>query len=172
VSLLSRLRAEFRQLGHHRTFRIPPPVWDESAHERLARLLTEAGFAAAPEPLPALDEKALVTAATNLWRAERRLATQRQDPGSRQAGRYLRTTRTALAEAGLVVQDHDGEAFHSGRSIEVLLFRDDPSLTVETVLETVRPSIYLLERHIQMAQVIVGCPSRPSPPNPVRNDHA
>ncbi|MEV4088660.1 hypothetical protein AB0J43_51210, partial [Nonomuraea fuscirosea] len=86
----------------------------------------------------------------------------------RQTARHLRTTRAALAEAGLVLQDHDGEAFHSGRSIEVLLFQDDPSLSAETVLETVRPSIYLRERHIQLGQVIVGRPTRED----LRNGHA
>ncbi|MEV4471074.1 hypothetical protein AB0K12_17850 [Nonomuraea sp. NPDC049419] len=167
MRLLPRLREEFRQRRHHRAFRIPPPLWDETVQDLLDRLLA-ASDPAAPEPASPLDEKALATAATNLWRAERKLAQQGKDATSRQAGRYLRTTRGALSDAGLVVQDHDGETFHSGRAIEVLLFQDDPSLSVETVLETVRPSIYLGDRHIQMGQVIVGCPPR----DHVRNEYA
>ncbi|MFC4009978.1 hypothetical protein ACFOY2_22305 [Nonomuraea purpurea] len=188
--LLSRMREELRQRRHHRSFRIPPPSWDDEVTEQLERLLATAATHTEPvpppdekapaatraEPVPPLDEKALAAAATNLWRAERRLARKDEDSPakSRQAGRFLRTTRGALAEAGLVVQDHDGEQFHSGRSLEVLLFQDDPSLATETVLETVRPSIYLQDRHIQMGQVIVGCPPQPSPDSDddVRNDHA
>ncbi|NJP97224.1 hypothetical protein HCN51_48710 [Nonomuraea sp. FMUSA5-5] len=184
----------FRELRHHPAFRVPPPEWAEPVQEQLAALLAaldppqkatpdgsgapdgsgtpdENAAQGGSERMPATaadNDKALATAATNLWRAERKLATRGKDATSRQAGRYLRTTRQALAEAGLVVQDHDGEAFHSGRSIEVLLFQDDPSLTEETVLETVRPSIYLRDRHIQMGQVIVGCPPR----DHVRNEHA
>ena len=77
---------------------------------------------------------------------------------SRQAGRYLRTA-AALTDAGLVVQEHEGDVFHPGRSLEVLVFEEDPALSVETVLETVRPSIYYRDRRIQMGQVIVGRPT-------------
>ena len=62
------------------------------------------------------------------------------------------------SDQGLLVQDHEGDTFHPGRSVEVLVYEDDPSLTVETVLETVRPSIYYRDRRIQMGQVIVGQP--------------
>ncbi|TDD54110.1 hypothetical protein E1286_06310 [Nonomuraea terrae] len=171
--LLSRMREDLRQRRHHRSFRIPPPDWDEELVEHVERLL--ATIVPPEEPPPPLDEKALAAAATSLWRAERRLTKQDDDSPakSRQAGRFVRTTRTALAEAGLVVQDHDGEQFHPGRALEVLLFQEDPSLDTETVLETVQPSIYLNDRHIQMGQVIVGCPPQPSsgPDDHVRNDH-
>ncbi|MFF2185364.1 hypothetical protein [Streptomyces sp. NPDC058155] len=107
-----------------------------------------------------LDAKALADAATNLWRAQRRLTRQGEAASSRsrQTGRYLRSCREALDDAGLLVQEHEGDAFHTGRSLEALTFQEDPSLTAETVLETIRPTIYLHGRRIQMGQVIVGCP--------------
>ncbi|MFD9948141.1 hypothetical protein ACFWYW_57085 [Nonomuraea sp. NPDC059023] len=170
--LLSRIRAELGQRGHHRAFRIPAPAWEDE----LGRLLAAATTNASPPDEKAPDEKALAAAATNLWRAERRLARRDEKPttATHQAGRYVRATRSLLAEAGLVVQDHDGEPFHSGLALEVMLFQDDPSLTAETILETVRPSIYLMDRHIQMGQVIVGCPLPPSidRDDDVRNPHA
>lgn len=173
----TRLGEELRQRRHHRAFRIGPPEFGAPAREDLERLLAAvsavssdpAGPAgpAGPgedvrdEPGPVLDEKALADAATSLWRAQRRLARDGEKPSerSRQTGRLLRACRTALTDAGLVVQDHDGDAFHSGRSLEVLVFQDDPSLTAETVLETVRPTVYLRDRRIRMGQVIVGRPS-------------
>ncbi|MFD6987998.1 hypothetical protein [Streptomyces sp. NPDC059943] len=111
-----------------------------------------------------LDAKALADAATNLWRAQRRLTRQGEAASSRsrQTGRYLRSCREALDDAGLLVQEHEGDAFHTGRSLEALTFQEDPSLTDETVLETIRPTIYLHGRRIQMGQVIVGCPPAPA----------
>jgi len=43
----------------------------------------------------------------------------------------------------------------------VLAYQDDQSLRVEIVQETVRPSVYLAGRRIQMGQVIVGSPAAP-----------
>ncbi|GGK22617.1 hypothetical protein GCM10011583_63200 [Streptomyces camponoticapitis] len=121
------------------------------------------GESADPVGVP-LDAKALADAATNLWRAQRRLNRQGEaaTSRSRQTSRYLRSCREALDEAGLLVQEHEGDAFHTGLSLEALTFQDDPSLTAETVLETIRPTIYLNGRRIQMGQVIVGCPPAPS----------
>lgn len=119
-----------------------------------------------------LEEKALAEAATNLWRAQRRLTRQGEEAStrSRQTGRYLRSCREALDDAGLLVQEHEGDAFHAGRSLEALAFEDDPSLEADTVRETIRPTIYLHGRRIQMGQVIVGCPPKspksPEPPEP------
>lgn len=182
---LSRLRADLRQRRHHRAFRIAPLPWDEPSREELERLLagvtavaasvvpTEAGIGDDPQPAPPedrLDEKALADAATNLWRAQRRLSRQGEEAStrSRQTGRYLRSCREALDDAGLLVQEHEGDAFHAGRSLEALAFEDDPSLTADTVRETIRPTIYLHGRRIQMGQVIVGCPPKPAtPPTPL-----
>ncbi|MEV8404458.1 hypothetical protein AB0R12_01260 [Streptomyces niveus] len=167
---LSRLREDLQQRRHHRAFRIAPLPSDEPSREELARLLasvaasvTEPGVEQqAPVESP-LEEKALAEAATNLWRAQRRLTRQGEEAStrSRQTGRYLRSCREALDDAGLLVQEHEGDAFHAGRSLEALAFEDDPSLEADTVRETIRPTIYLHGRRIQMGQVIVGCPPKP-----------
>ncbi|WP_405614800.1 hypothetical protein [Streptomyces sp. NBC_01508] len=184
---LSRLRDDLRQRRHHRAFRIAPLPWDEPSREELERLLasvtatvaasasvaavdtaTESGAGGEPELTASeesLDVKALADAATNLWRAQRRLTREGEAASSRsrQTGRYLRSCREALDDAGLLVQEHEGDAFHTGRSLEALTFQEDPSLTAETVLETIRPTIYLHGRRIQMGQVIVACPPAPAP---------
>ncbi|MET7751979.1 hypothetical protein [Micromonospora sp. NPDC005367] len=176
MSRLTRLREDVRQRRHHSAFRIPAPVWTEQQCRQIEELLAQAQAATPAEtPVPAVnaapDESALATAATNLWRAERKLTAPGERPTARdrQAARYLRTCAEALADAGLVVQDHDGDAFNSGRALEVLVYQENPGLTGETVLETVRPSIYLHGRLVQMGQVIVGTPSQ-SPDG--RNDNA
>ncbi len=155
------LLVELRQLRQPRAFRIdgtsafgeglladvgPPPPDDRPPPDDK------------PPPGPPLDEKSLADAATNLWRAQRRLA-RGDGPRDRQTGRYLLTCREALTDAGLVVQDHDGDPYHPGRSLEVLAFQEEPGATAEVIVETVRPTVYLLDRRIQMGQVIVAVPS-------------
>ncbi|MGI5151988.1 hypothetical protein ACQEVC_37440 [Plantactinospora sp. CA-294935] len=175
---LNRLREELRQRRHHREFRISPPMWTERQRARLEDLLTAVRDAKPDEkpdevetPPAGPDEGALATAVTNLWRAQRKLTAvgERTSPRDRQAGRYLRTCSEALTDAGLVVQDHDGDAFNAGRELEVLVYQEDPALTTEIVIETVRPSVYLHGRLVQVGQVIVGTPA---PPIDGRNDHA
>lgn len=163
---IARIREELRQRRQHREFRIAEPVWDAAQQARLDQVIADLSTATTPADAEspdttALDDKALADAATNLWSALGSLdkAEGRPPREVRRAGRYLRNVRDTLADAGLVIRDHTGEAFHPGRSLEVLAYVDEPELQRETVLETVRPSITLRDRRIQMGQVIVGCPA-------------
>lgn len=129
---------------------------DEDASDERA-----AGDNARPEQADGgLDEAILADAVTNLWRAQRRMDRAGKEAAAhvRHPARFLRTCSTLLADGGLVVQDHDGDRFNPGHSLEVLAFQEDASLAGETVLETVRPTIYLHGRRIQMGQVIIGHP--------------
>lgn len=166
--LLKRLREDFRQLGYRRAFRIRPPTFDEPLRHRLEQLLTEL----TPKTEPEFNLTALAEAMTTLWRAQRKLA---QDPAglSRyavQADRYLADCRTELSRAGLTVQDHDGDPYHPGRALEVIGYEDAPSCDVETVVVTVRPSVYFRGELIQMGQVIVGRPQSERPPADVNQE--
>ncbi|WP_051799667.1 hypothetical protein [Catenuloplanes japonicus] len=151
---MSPIRAALRQWRHPKAFRIGPPPAPADEMEALLAALEKP----APPESP-FDEKLLADAATNLWRAQRRLA-HGDGPRDRQTGRYLLVCREALTDAGLVVQDHDGDAYHPGRSLEMLAFRPEAGRTGEVVVETVRPTVYLLDRRIQTGQVIVAGPER------------
>lgn len=152
-----------RQWRQHKAFRIEAPRWSSVEYDDLDRYLAELAETLQPAAPEAPDDDAadaaLAEAATNLWRAQRKLAQGKQETQGRQAARYLRTCAEALAEAGLTVQDHDGEPFHAGRSVEVLVYSEDPDATAETILETVRPAVYHHDRRIQTAQVIVAVPT-------------
>jgi hypothetical protein len=152
--------AGVRQWRQHKAFRIAAPRWSGTEYDDLDRYLTELGETVQPAESPP-EDSSLAEAATNLWRARRKLA-HGNDSQGKQAARYLRTCAEALAAAGLTVQDHDGEPFHAGRSVDVLLYSDDPEVTVETVVETVRPAVYHHDRRIQTAQVIVAVPITPT----------
>jgi hypothetical protein len=165
--------AEVRQWRQHKAFRIAAPRWSGTEYDDLDRYLTELGETVRPSESPpkTTDDTSLAEAATNLWRARRKLA-QGNDGQGKQAARYLRTCAEALAVAGLTVQDHDGEPFHAGRSVDVLLYSDDPEVTVETVVETVRPAVYQHDRRIQTAQVIVAVPLTPTDRSNSEDSHA
>jgi hypothetical protein len=153
-TLLPRLRAELRQRRHHKAFRVAPPE-DAPLLAELGRLLDQVSTQEEPE----LDDKALAGAATSLWRARRKLAQDGDGRYTKPASRYLDLCRSALADIGLVVQDHDGDSYHPGRRLEVLAFEDDPDAEHDRVLRTVQPSIYFRGRHIQVGQVVVGSPT-------------
>ncbi len=163
---MTRWWTALRQWRHHPQFRIAEPMWDARERARLTELL--GSLPSAPQDVPkadagehGLDEKALADAATNLWRARKKLARSgaANAKANKQVDRYLVASRQAFDSAGVVIQDHDGIAFNPGLSLEALAFQEDPTLTSEIVLDTVRPSVYLADRRIQMGQVIVGSPS-------------
>ncbi|WP_405057199.1 hypothetical protein OG474_31260 [Kribbella sp. NBC_01505] len=170
-------RAWFRQWRQHREIRIAEPTFSEEQCRELAELVTlldrlpppappapdapsapSAQAASSVQAAPEEDTKALAEAATSLWRAQRKLTQAGRSAENRQTGRYLRACAEALASAGLVVQEHDGTTFNAGRALDVLVYQDDPAVTEETIVETVRPSVYYHDQQIQRGEVIVARP--------------
>lgn len=124
--------------------------------------------APAPGP-PAEDPRARLLAdlATGLWRLRGRMVDARSgEPLSemRRAYRHLEAVWDALSQAGVEVQEHARRPYDPGLSLRVLAFQPTAGLERETVLETVKPCVYLGGRRIQMGEVIVGTPDRPGPP--------
>ena len=106
-----------------------------------------------------LDDRALADLATGLWRARRRMLEPGGDeprPEVRKEFRHVRSTWDTLADAGVKVQDHDGTRYDTGLALEVLTFQPTAGLEHEVVLDTIRPSVYVQGRTIQLGQVIVG----------------
>ncbi|MFF1817567.1 hypothetical protein ACFVWG_09735 [Kribbella sp. NPDC058245] len=174
------MRAWFRQWRQHREIRIASPTFTEEQCRELAELISLLDREApAPEgnanASTEADTKALAEAATSLWRAQRKLTQAGRSAENRQTGRYLRTCAEALAAAGLAVQEHDGTAFNAGRALDVLVYQDDPAVSEETIVETVRPSVYYHDQQIQRGEVIVARPTTDEPtdePTRVGDGHA
>ena len=76
----------------------------------------------------------------------------------RHLARHVQVIWERLSELGLQIQDHTGNAFDSGQSLEVLAFQPTRGISRETVIETVRPTVYFGGKRILMGQVIVGTP--------------
>ncbi|MEU0198014.1 MULTISPECIES: hypothetical protein [unclassified Streptomyces] len=161
-----RMRAALGQLRHPPEFRVPPPFLDTGQADWVTAVLDDVRTATAEEPAAdraqGADAGTLLAAATGLWRAQRKLNQRAGDLSAadlRQVRRYVQAGRQALADGGLEIQEHDGEPFDPGQSLEVLAFQDEPGLTREVVLETLRPSVYYRGERIQMGQVVVGRPA-------------
>ena len=115
------------------------------------------------QPAPVTDEAAPLFAklATNVWRLRARMvdpASDRPREEFRLAYRHLESLWDALAGADVRIVDHTGTPFDSGLSLRVLSFEPKEGLTRETVIETLRPTIFHKDKRIQIGEVIVGSP--------------
>ncbi|MFB9907496.1 hypothetical protein [Allokutzneria oryzae] len=100
-----------------------------------------------------VESRSLADVATAVWRLSTKLADE-----SSPARRHAQTAMDALAEAGIEVQSYRDQGFDPGLAIRVLAFQPRPGLARETIVETVRPTIYLHGKVIGMGEVIVGTP--------------
>ena len=158
--------AELRQKLYPREFRIHVPCghdWQIAAKishcqsEDKAEKPSDGGNV----ELPSQFRKLIVQLGTNLWRTRQKMI----DPVSgdppehmRKAYRHVRSMWDALQESGIDIQDHTNQPFHLGQTLNAIAFEPRPDLSTDTVIETVKPTIYYQKRLIQMGEVIVGTP--------------
>jgi hypothetical protein len=103
-----------------------------------------------------------------VWRLRQKMFDQESGAPKeefRQLSRHVSTISDRLADIGLQIQDHTGDAFDSGQSLEVLAFQPTPGVDGEKVIETVRPTVYLSGHRILKGQVIVGIPENSTTDN-------
>ncbi len=80
--------------------------------------------------------------------------------------RHLDSTWDVVVQAGVQIQHHTGARFESGLGLSVLAYQPTPDLAHETVVETIKPSVYYQGRLIQMGEVIVGTPAEVASASP------
>ena len=122
----------------------------------------------APSPVARDSGRLLFLAdvGTGLWRLRRtmipadspRFMEARPLEGIRKSFNWLVSVWDVLKENGLEIQDHTGNVYREGQDLKVPAFEPTPGLTVETVINTIKPSIYLDGKMIQMGEVVVGVP--------------
>jgi hypothetical protein len=144
-------------------FRIGPPPWPAELQGPLERMIrpgtADAGEAGWIELLKKL--------ATELFRARKRML----KPGTtepleelRRPYRHIEAMWDLLHQAEIEVQDHDGNRFEAGLELTVIAFQPTAGLNRETVIETIRPSIYHKGQLLQRGEVVVGKPETPATP--------
>lgn len=165
-----------RQWGQPREFRIHRPAWPAEALAVLADLARcpPEGPQPPEEPLrperpepEGIADRSVADLATSLWRLRGRAA--RLPSEQRPVTRHAERAWDALEQAGVQVNDHVNEPFDGGLSLTVAGWQPTTGLDRERVIEAIRPSVYLGDRVIQAAEVIVGVPE-PASDGPVNDD--
>lgn len=98
---------------------------------------------------------------TGLWRLREKMLdgeTGKPLDEMRRAFRHLEACWDILAQAGVQVQDHSRSQYDPGISLKVVAFQPTPGLDCETVIETLKPTVYLNGQRIQLGEVVVGTP--------------
>jgi hypothetical protein len=173
---LSSFRQRARQRRFPPEFRIPAPqdLPDAAAHEPppapepsplpVALPSPEPAPEPTPEPTPSdLDDRTVADVATNMWRVLKRFSDNGDGEvpkAQRMAMRNLTAMSERLQAAGIRVQDHEGTPWDPGMSLKAIAYEPRPNVERETVVETVRPTVYRGGQCIQFGHVIVGVPEK------------
>jgi hypothetical protein len=119
---------------------------------------------------PAEIEQVLAAIATNTWRAKTKMA----DPVTgeireemKRVGRHVEAIYRNLAELGIAIRDHTGEAYDEGQPMKVVASKPTAGLDRKRVSETLLPSIFWKDCLIQNGEIEIAIPITPdaSPDN-------
>lgn len=161
-----RWRSALRQLLYPRDLRIAAPVWPAGLVAALEQLARDPAPERAPEQATApaveraYDERLFAEVATGLFRARQAIQAG-AEPQRPRAQRHVESAVGALAGAGIEILDPTGRPYDTGLiGLEVIAFEDTPGIARETVVETIRPGVYINGRCVQESQVVVGVPAR------------
>jgi len=154
--------SDLRQLFYPKHFRIRSPNW---RLDLLMPRLGRAEVATQDEATQGLNFKQqcklVAEIATQSWQLRQRMIDPRTGgpkDDMRKPFRHIVSIMDTLSEAGVQIQDHTGKPYRSGLAVQTLAFQPTGEVTRETIIETVRPSVYLNAKQIQQGQVIVGKP--------------
>jgi hypothetical protein len=102
----------------------------------------------------------LADIATNAWKAKLKMIGSGGEVKDemRRVYRHVEAILTNLATLGLEIRDHTGDAFDYGLPIRVVTTQPTAEIAKDTVIETIRPTIYWQHQIIQMGEVVIGTP--------------
>jgi hypothetical protein len=109
----------------------------------------------------------LADVGTGMWRIRRKLipAGESKPPDElKTIYRPFESTWNKLLQAGLEIKSHDGDIISDGEALQIIAFQPSSEVTRDTVIETLRPTIYYKGRMVQMGEVIVGKPENKKNP--------
>jgi hypothetical protein len=132
--------------------------------EQSGRTESENPHARAALPTSAdISDAALSDLGTSLWRIRDRMINRETGmpaEGNRRTFRHLQSAWDVLGQVGVRILDHTNEIVPEGGiySLKAVAYEPTSGLLRETVIETVKPTIYFQDRMIQMGEVIIGTP--------------
>jgi len=97
---------------------------------------------------------------TELWRLKMKMVDHSGDPleEMKRAYRHLKSALDLLADAGFEISDHIGKRYDQGMSLDVIAFQPSSNIESDTIIETIKPSIYYCGKPIQLGEVIIATP--------------
>ncbi|MFZ0828922.1 MAG: hypothetical protein WAO02_16010 [Verrucomicrobiia bacterium] len=105
--------------------------------------------------------KTLISIATNTWRAKTKMV----DPSTgeiredlKRVGRHIEAIYRNLAEVGIVIRDHTGDAYDEGQPMKVVASKPTPGQDKKRVSETLLPSIFWNNRLVQNGEIEITTP--------------
>ena len=161
------LLLKLNQLQFPKEFRIYPSQVNSELNSGLSNLVTSLDeLLKSNSKQEKIDDKEadklIAEIGTGLWRLRNKMV----DKNSKQpyaemskAYRHLDTIWTVLEQSDIKIIDHTGELFDDGKSYKALAFEPAAGIDRETIIETIKPSIFKNKFRIQMGEVIVGSPS-------------
>ncbi len=117
--------------------------------------------------VPTAYLKALVSIATNAWRAKKRMVdvtTGEVREEMKRVGRHIEAIYRNLAEVGVVIRDHTGDIYDEGQPMKVVASKPTQALDKNRVSETLLPSIFWNNRLIQNGEIEITTPLTPNLP--------
>jgi len=167
-----KLVGDIRQLGVHPAFRIDSQDWF------LKWLETKSPARTAPQRQVSDTEREAIEARTKdlvkavaglvsgLWRVRKNILSGGQMETPQQKRRVVRAVESAwdaMASHGIEAKDYSGEKYAAGAALKVIVFQQAQDVTVDTIAETVKPTIFFKDALIQRGEVVVSTPAQGAP---------
>lgn len=166
-SRLDRLLAAMRQRMHPPEFRIREPLWPHGMADELGEALKRAAAETPAARVGNLFDDQIAAIGTKVWRLRNEVIKQSDGPQAtslRYVASYLDALWEQLSDAGLEIRDHTGEAVPKTGvyMLKTVAHQPTDGIRHRRVIETLKPTIYLNEKILQIGEVIVGTPKPPA----------
>lgn len=154
-------------------FKIPRAEFPDESKiiERLLRvqeaILAECrgGGASVRYDLPPNFLKAMADIATNVWKAKVKMLDSSGETREemKRVYRHVEGALESFQEIGLEVKGHTNDAFDYGLPLKVVTTQPTQGITKESIIETIKPTIYYQKQIIQMGEVVIATPASTLP---------
>jgi hypothetical protein len=111
--------------------------------------------------LPPEIVKTMAAIATNTWRAKTKMTdalTGEIREEMKRVGRHVEAIYRNLADLGIVIRDHTGEAYDEGQPMKVVASKPTAGLDRKRISETLLPSIFWNDHLIQNGEIEIAVP--------------
>lgn len=149
-------------------FKIPPGEFPDGNRvvETIMRIhqamLADSQGGEVRHAVPANVVKGMADIATNIWKAKAKMldgASGEVRDEMKRVYRHIEGVLETLHEMGLEVKDHTGDPFDYGLPLKVITTQPTQGITRESVVETIKPTIYWQQQIIQTGEVVIATPA-------------